>query len=341
MRGHECGHLPWRARAAYLALAAAGFRRYATYRQATVAAIFTNSIFGFLRCFVLLAVAGAGGRSAGYDEAQLATFVWAGQGLIGVVLLWAPNELADRIRTGDVIADLLRPVDLVWQLLAADLGRAGLALLTRFVGPIVVGAIAFHLYAPRRPATYVLFACSMLLATIVCFGCRFLVNAAAYWLLDARGPQVAWTLLSARARRALLPARFLPRAGRAPSGRDAVPVADPAAPRRARRARPCAEQVGRGSPCRRSGRWPSLALCALVQRRGGAEAGRAGWLARGSPRLRAPAAGTVAEPGAVPGIVRHRRGGQRGVRRPRRRHRAGAVPREPHPRRLHVRRGAP
>ena len=73
--------------AAYLALAAAGFRRYATYRQAMVAAIFTNSIFGFLRCSVLLALAGAG-TVAGYDAPQLATFVWAGQGLIGVVLLW-------------------------------------------------------------------------------------------------------------------------------------------------------------------------------------------------------------------------------------------------------------
>jgi len=197
--------------AAYLALAAAGFRRYATYRQAMVAAIFTNSIFGFLRCSVLLALAGAG-TVAGYDEPRLATFVWAGQGLIGVVLLWSPNELADRIRTGDVIADLLRPVDLVWQLLAADLGRAGLAVLTRFVGPVVVGALAFHLYAPRRPATYVLFACSMLLATIVCFGCRFLVNAAAYWLLDARGPQVAWTLLSAVLGGLYFPLWFLPRA---------------------------------------------------------------------------------------------------------------------------------
>jgi len=102
--------------AGYLALAAAGFRRYAAYRQAMVAAIFTNTIFGFLRCSVLLALAGAG-TVAGYDEPRLATFVWAGQGLIGVVLLWGPNELADRIRTGDVIADLLRPVDLVWQLL--------------------------------------------------------------------------------------------------------------------------------------------------------------------------------------------------------------------------------
>jgi len=198
---------------AYLAFAAAGFRRYATYRQAMVAAVFTNSVFGFLRSAVLLAVAGTGADGiAGYDEPRLATFVWAGQGLIGVVLLWAPTELADRIRSGDVIADLLRPVDLVWQHLAADLGRAGFAVLTRFVGPIVVGALAFHLYAPRRLATYPLFACSMLLATVVCFGCRFLVNAAAYWLLDARGPQVAWTLLSGVFGGLYFPLWFLPRA---------------------------------------------------------------------------------------------------------------------------------
>jgi len=199
--------------APYLAFVVAGFRRYATYRQAMVAAIFTNSVFGFLRCAVLLAVAGAGtGVVAGYDEARLATFVWAGQGLIGVVLLWAPPELADRIRTGEVVADLLRPIDLVWQHLAADLGRAALAVLTRFVGPLVVGALAFHLYAPRRVWTYPVFACSMALAVIVCFGCRYLVNAAAFWLLDARGPQIAWTLCSGVLGGLYFPVWFLPRA---------------------------------------------------------------------------------------------------------------------------------
>ena len=39
------------------ALAWSGFRRYATYRQATAAGSFTNIVFGFLRCYVLLAVA--------------------------------------------------------------------------------------------------------------------------------------------------------------------------------------------------------------------------------------------------------------------------------------------
>jgi len=182
---------------AYLALAAAGFKRYATYREAMVAAVVTNSVFGFLRFAVMLAVLDAGVRTvAGYSEPQLATFVWAGQGLIGVVLLWAPLDLAERIRSGDVVTDLLRPIDPVWQMLAADVGRAGYAAVTRFVGPVALGALVFELYAPRRSVTYALFACSALMATVVCFGCRYLVNAAAYWLLDARGPNTFWTLTS-------------------------------------------------------------------------------------------------------------------------------------------------
>ena len=193
----------------YLVYAAAGFRRHSTYRQAMLAAIFTNCVFGFLRLAVLFAVAPAGAAVA-YDEPRLATFVWAGQGLIGVVLLWASTDLADRIRSGDVIADLLRPVDLVWQHLAADLGRGALAVLTRFVGPLVVGLIAFELYLPRRAATYPLFVVSMVLATVVSFGCRFLVNAAAYWLLDARGPVIAWTLLSGVLGGLYFPLWFLP-----------------------------------------------------------------------------------------------------------------------------------
>src|SRR6185436_20958809 len=106
----------------------------------------TNSVFGFLRCAVLLAIVDVrGGGVAGYDWPQLATFTWVGQGMIGTVLLWAAPELADRIRTGDVVIDLLRPLDLVWQQLAADLGRAAYALGPRLLVPVAVGALFFEL----------------------------------------------------------------------------------------------------------------------------------------------------------------------------------------------------
>jgi ABC-2 type transport system permease protein len=197
----------------YAALTAAEFRRYATYRQAMYASTFTNSIFGFLRCFALLAAAaGAGGVAAGYSADRLATYVWAGQGLLGTVGIWGSTELADRIRSGEVVSDLQRPIDPVWQYLAADLGRAGFAGLTRFVVPMVLGALAFDLYAPADPLTYPLFVVSVLLAVVVCQACRYLVNAAAYWLLDSRGPLMAWMAVSATLSGMAFPLAFLPKA---------------------------------------------------------------------------------------------------------------------------------
>jgi ABC-2 type transport system permease protein len=174
------------------ALAGAGFRRFATYRQATVAGAFTNTVFGFMRCYVLLSVTDAAGGVAGYDRAQLVTFVFAGQGLIAVVNFWSTADLADRVRTGDVTADLLRPLDLMVGYLAEDLGRAGYATLTRFVVPVLAGMLAFDFYLPGHAWTYPLFAVSSLLGVLVCGTCRYVVNLTAFWLLDIRGPRQLW-----------------------------------------------------------------------------------------------------------------------------------------------------
>jgi len=187
----------------FIVLAKAGFRRYSTYRQAAVAGIFTNSVFGFLRCYVLLAVAaGGGGSVAGYAGPQLVSYVWVGQGLIATV--------ATRIRTGAVVSDLLRPMHPVATYLATDLGRAGFALLTRFVVPVIVGALAFDFYVPRHAVTYPLGLISIALAVVVCFGCRYIVNAASYWLLDGRGALILWTATSSVLGGLYFPLRFLP-----------------------------------------------------------------------------------------------------------------------------------
>jgi ABC-2 type transport system permease protein len=172
--------------------------------------VVTNTVFGFLRCYIFLAVAGTAGAVAGYDRAQLATFVWAGQGLLAVILLWGWTDLADRIRTGEIASDLLRPVHPVTSYLATDLGRAGFASLSRLLPPVLIGPLYFDVYLPRRWATVPLFALSVLVAVVLCFGCRFLVNATAYWLQDVRGAMILWTLCSGVLAGLYFPLRFLP-----------------------------------------------------------------------------------------------------------------------------------
>ena len=218
---------------------------------------------------LLAALAGAGTVAVrGYTAEQLATYCWASQGLIGVVLLWGWTDLSDRIRTGDVVTDLLRPVHPVTAYLAVDLGRAGFATLTRFVAPIVVGALAFDLYVPQRLATYPLFAVSAVLAVVVCFCFRFLVNATGYWLLDARGVNTLSAFATTLRRRPGLPDPLHAGLGGPDAlGGHAVPVDAAGADGRAGRAdRDWCRRPG-WSPVRPRGRSCCCVACRLVQRR--------------------------------------------------------------------------
>ena len=148
----------------------------------------------------------AGRRSApgavsvgGYDAAQLVAFVWIGQGLLATVGLWGDTQLATRIRTGEVVSDLLRPVHPIATYLATDLGRAGFAAMTRFVAPVAVGLIAFDFYLPRHAVDLPAVRASPCWSPSCCrFACRYVVNAMV--VLAARRSRPADRLV-ARARR--------------------------------------------------------------------------------------------------------------------------------------------
>lgn len=178
-------------------LVAAGFRRHSTYRLALLAGLTTNSVFGVIRATVLLAaVASAGTAIGGYDGAKVVAFVWWGQALLGTVNLWGFQEVKDRVRTGDIAMDFLRPVDPQLAYLAADLGRAGINALARGVPALLVGALLFDLAWPPGPLSWALGLASILLAVIVAFAGNFIVNLLAFWLVEVRGIQLLWMIVA-------------------------------------------------------------------------------------------------------------------------------------------------
>ena len=70
-------------------------------------------MFGVIYSYAYLALWAANPDAGGYDVVQAVTFVWLGQALLMTVALFgggSTEELAERIRTGDVAIDLYRPV---------------------------------------------------------------------------------------------------------------------------------------------------------------------------------------------------------------------------------------
>jgi ABC-2 type transport system permease protein len=89
----------------YAAVAAGGFRRYATYRAATLAGVFTNTVFGVVLVYTYLALWDERPHLGGYDQAQAVTYVWLGQCLYATLAIQGggfEKDLMERIRTGDI-----------------------------------------------------------------------------------------------------------------------------------------------------------------------------------------------------------------------------------------------
>lgn len=197
----------------YFAVAAGSFRRYATYRVATTAGIFTNTVFGFILAYTFLALWSERPGLGGYDQAQALTFVWMGQAMLAAAALIGggfQDELQERIRTGDVVIDLYRPVDLQLWWLTADLGRAAFHLLGRGIVPVAVGAFFFELALPSSPLVWLAFLVSVTLGVVTGFGLRYLFALSAFWLLDGSGLNMLSTLLSMFFSGMLLPLTVFP-----------------------------------------------------------------------------------------------------------------------------------
>ncbi len=178
----------------YYEVALRSFRRWTAYRAATFSGIVTNSFFGCIRALIFIALYHSRGEIAGYDQTDAITFVCLGQGMLMVLYLWGWWEVADTIKTGSVVTDLSRPYDYYAYWLARDMGRAVYHLLFRGVSSFVVIALIFGVRLPVSLAQWLLFALSLILATVTSFAFRFILNISAFWLLDVRGVGGAATI---------------------------------------------------------------------------------------------------------------------------------------------------
>jgi ABC-2 type transport system permease protein len=190
-------------------IAKRGWRRYAAYPWATAAGVFTNTVFGFIQAYILLAVFEHRQDVGGYDARDTVTYVWLAQALLMTVYIFGWQEFALRIRDGSIATDLLRPLDPQRYWLAFDLGRAPYHFVLRGVPPFVLGALVFELHWPT-PLDAVAFFVSLTLAVVVSFGFRFIYNSVAFWLLDYRGVVTLSTTIVVFFSGMAIPLRFFP-----------------------------------------------------------------------------------------------------------------------------------
>lgn len=194
----------------FLSLARLAIRRQFTYRAAAMAGLATNFFFGLLRAAVMVALYGSQTQVNGLSLQDAITFTGLSQASIAFLSLFGWLEIVHSVNSGQVGADLLKPMSYFGFWMAQDLGRSLVNLLVRGFPIMAFYALAFEVTAPNSPAQWLALSLAVFLAWMTSFSWRFLINLSAFWSPNAIGFCRLFFALSWFLSGFFMPIRFFP-----------------------------------------------------------------------------------------------------------------------------------
>ena len=187
----------------YLAILRARFVLMLQYRAAAFAGFATQCWWGGIKIMVMAAFY-AGAAHQPISLAQVITYTWLGQGLLGLLPWQADAEISEAVETGNVAYERLRPVDThtLWlaRAIAARAANTSLRVVPMFIVaalllPLIgLGAWSWHM--PSTKGAAALFAISISLTVLLSSSFTVLLNIAVTALKTRRAANLAPVLVS-------------------------------------------------------------------------------------------------------------------------------------------------
>jgi ABC-2 type transport system permease protein len=179
----------------YLAVVSARYRMLLQYRAAAFAGFATQLFWGAIKLMVFAAFFALGAGEQPMSFAQVVAYVWLGQALLGLLPWNVDPELAEKMSTGSVAYELLRPVDLYafWyartlamRTATTTLRAIPMVLVTVLVLP-VMGLEAWALRPPVDGVAAIAFACSLAATVLLASAITMILHIALFWTISGRG----------------------------------------------------------------------------------------------------------------------------------------------------------
>jgi ABC-2 type transport system permease protein len=162
-------------------------QRQITYRAATLAGLATNFFFGLLRASVMIALFGARNQVEGMSIQAAITYTALAQASIAYLALFGWYDLMSSVYTGQISADLLKPMNHFTFWMAQDLGRAVVNFVLRGVTILLFYGFFFDILLPSSISQILALMVSIILAWLISFSYRYLINLPAFWSPNALG----------------------------------------------------------------------------------------------------------------------------------------------------------
>jgi len=122
---------------------------------------------------------------------------------------WGVYSLQQRVREGRVGSDLARPLGLMWQATAGQIGTIA-GCLPFVAAAVLISGVLGSVAAPASPAAFLGYLVSLLLAVIVSIQLTLLLDMTSFWSLEVTGIYLSFSLVSRFLSGSLVPLWFMP-----------------------------------------------------------------------------------------------------------------------------------
>lgn len=172
---------------AYLAVAGARFRTLLQYRAAAVAGAFTQLFWGIIRVMIFTAFYRSSALRQPLPARDMATYIWLGQAMLGLLPWNVDPDVRALIRTGDVCYEMLRPVDVYGFWYARALAQRTAPTLLRALPIFVVATLVFAMRGPASPAAALAWLAASAGAALLGAAFTVLITLSMMWTVAGEG----------------------------------------------------------------------------------------------------------------------------------------------------------
>jgi len=188
------------------------------YRVAALSGCATQLFFGFVKIMIFQAYYAFNTEVQPMTFEQMVSYIWLSQALYALIPTSVDNSFADLIRSGNIVYELTRPVDIFTFWLSKHIAQRVVPTLLRCIPLIIVttiifpilGQAKFALQPPETISALIFFICSLGLAVMIATALCLLLSMALFWTISATGVSTLLPVIIYTFSGVLLPISFFP-----------------------------------------------------------------------------------------------------------------------------------
>lgn len=174
---------------AYMAILRGRLAVLFQYRAAALAGLATQLFWGIIKVMIITAFYAQAITPPPISLTQIITFIWVGQALLQLLPWNIDKEIELQVKTGNVVYDLVRPMNLYWYWFSRSVAMRVMPTLLRSFPIFILAGLFFNLTAPVSFSAGTAFGASLVLSAILSSAITTMVIISLFWTISGEGIQ--------------------------------------------------------------------------------------------------------------------------------------------------------